>query len=65
MPMVQVVKQAANLRRPATRFSAVAWDCEPSNKLYLVEGMRVANEPDRVAAVAARTRCHEGLSSDH
>jgi hypothetical protein len=65
MPMMQVVKQAANLRRPATRFSAVAWGCDPSNKLYLVEGMRASNEPDRVAAVATRTLCHEGSSGDH
>jgi len=65
MPMAQVVKQVTNLRKPATRFSGVAWECEPSNKLYLVEGMRAANEPDRIAAIAARTLCHEGPDCDH
>lgn len=58
MPMIQVVRQMGRFQYPATRFSGTAWECEPSNKLYLVEGLRPRHAPDRVAEVALRTLCH-------
>jgi hypothetical protein len=60
-PMLNVAKQVSQFHRPATKFRAVAWECEPSNKLYLVEAMRPGRVPDVVEAVAERTRCHDGL----
>jgi hypothetical protein len=59
LPMLNVVRQAARFYRPATKFRAAAWECEPSNKLYLIEAMRPGRVPDMVEAVAERTRCHE------
>ena len=57
-PWVEVVKQALRFERPATKFSAIAWECEPSNKVYLVEAMRPGRVPDPVSEMARRTRCH-------
>ena len=59
-PMVNAVKQVTRLQRPATRFDATAWECEPSNKLYLVESLRPARDRDIVEEVAGRTLCHGG-----
>ena len=58
-PMMEVAKQASRLQMPATRFSAQAWECEPSNKLYLIEGMRPRRAKDWIAEIAARTICHQ------
>jgi hypothetical protein len=60
IPMVNAVKQAFRLQWPATRFTARAWECEPSNKLYLVEALRPARGRDVVGAVVDRTQCHGG-----
>ncbi len=60
MPMLNAIKTATRLQMPATRFSGRAWECEPSNKLYLVEAMRPRGAKDMVDAVAERTRCHGG-----
>lgn len=57
-PWMEVVKQALRFERPATKFSAVAWECEPSNKVYLVQAMRPGRVPDPVGEVADRTLCH-------
>jgi hypothetical protein len=57
-PWVEVVKQALRFERPATKFTAVAWECEASNKVYLVQAMRPGRVTDPVAGVAERTRCH-------
>ncbi len=57
-PMVTVAREALSLRRPATRFGAVAWECEPGNKIYALQLMRPARVRDVVSEVAERTRCH-------
>ncbi|GAB4452575.1 MAG: hypothetical protein OHK0029_03740 [Armatimonadaceae bacterium] len=58
MPMVQVARQVTRFQRPATKFSALAWECEPSNKVYLIQAMRPGRVPDPVKEVAMRTPCH-------
>lgn len=58
MPMIEVVKQASRFHLPATRFGGVAWECEPSNKLYLIEEMLPFKVPSRVNEIAERTVCH-------
>lgn len=57
-PMVNVVKQVLQFHRPATKFSALGWECEPSNKVFLVQAMRPGRVPDPVTAVAEKTLCH-------
>jgi hypothetical protein len=57
-PMVDIVREAASLRIPATRFSAVGWECPESNKIHAVQAIRPARFPDPVARVAASVRCH-------
>lgn len=57
-PMVDFVREAASLRVPATRFSAMAWECPDSNKIHAVQALRPARFPDPVARVARRVRCH-------
>lgn len=63
-PMVEAVREAASIRMPATRFSAMAWECPESNKIFAVQGIRPARTPDRVADVAERTRCHGASGED-
>jgi len=58
LPMFNAARDALQLRRPATRFSARAWECDPTNKIYAITAMRPANAPDVVGEIAARTRCH-------
>lgn len=58
MPMVQAVREATRLQRPATRFAGVAWECEPSNKVFAISELRPGNAPGIAAAVAERTLCH-------
>ena len=58
MPMANAAKQLSRLEIPPTRFSGVAWECEQSNRVFLVEGLRTRNAPDVVEAVVARTLCH-------
>jgi hypothetical protein len=58
VPMLQPLREALRFQRPATRFRCVAWECEPGNKIYAVQGMRPARMPDVIGEVAARTRCH-------
>ena len=58
MPLVRAFQQVGQLQRPATRFDAVAWECEPSNKLFLIQSLRPASAPDPTGEVAARTVCH-------
>ncbi len=60
MPMFNAARDAVQLKRPATRFSARAWECDPTNKVYAITALRPANAPDVVGDVAARTRCHGG-----
>lgn len=57
-PWAQAVREALALRIPATRFSARTWHCEPSNKIYLVQGLRPARAVDMIEAVCERLRCH-------
>jgi hypothetical protein len=57
-PWMKAVKQAARLQRPATRFLGRAWECEPSNSLYLVESLRPPQARDVTDEVIARTLCH-------
>jgi hypothetical protein len=65
LPMLDAVKEAARqFRMPATRFSATAWQCDAANKIFLVESLRPAREPDRTAEVAANTRCHDGRDDE-
>lgn len=59
MPMARAAREAMRLQRPATRFQALAWECEASNKIYLVESLRPASAPDALEEVAQRIRCHE------
>jgi hypothetical protein len=58
MPMVNLVRQALRFQLPATKFSALAWECEAGNKVYLVEALRPGRRIDPVVAVAERIQCH-------
>lgn len=60
-PMMELMKQASRMQMPATRFSAQAWECEDSNKLYLIEGMRTFRGRDWVGDVVRRTLCHTNI----
>lgn len=58
-PLIQVAREVTRLQVPATRFRATAWECAPTNKIYLVQAMRPFRGRDVVGEVAARTRCHQ------
>jgi len=61
LPMLEVAREVTRLHRPATRFSARAWECEPGNKIYAIQALRPrAALPGLVNEIAARTRCHGG-----
>ena len=62
MPIANAVKQVSRLELPPTRFSAVAWECDVSNRVFLVESLRTRKAADPVDAVVARTRCHAGAA---
>lgn len=59
LPMFDALKAAIkNLHAPALRFSAVGWECEPGNKLYLVQHTRPRNAIELSQSVALRLVCH-------
>lgn len=58
-PWAQALREVLSLRVPATHFSARAWHCEPSNKIYLVQSLRPFRAPDQLESLVARVRCHE------
>lgn len=58
-PWVLALREAMALRLPATRFSARAWHCEASNKIYLVERLRPFRSPELLDEVVGRLRCHQ------
>lgn len=58
MPMAHAVREAMRFQRPATRFGGVAWECEPSNKLFAVSHLRPGKLPALADTVASRTLCH-------
>lgn len=60
MPMINAMKQMGRLQRPATQFHGCAWECEPSNSLYLIESLRPPRVRDVTDEVASRTLCHSG-----
>ncbi len=62
--MLGVVREVTRLQRPATRFSARAWECEPGNKIYAVQTLRPRRTPDVVHDITARTRCHGGENAE-
>lgn len=57
-PWVQAFRELMSLRVPATRFSARAWHCEPSNKIYLVQCLRPFRATDPIDVLVSRMRCH-------
>ena len=59
VPMLHAAREALHLRRPATRFGAVAWHCEETNKIFSIQGFRTRRQEDPVEAMVGRTRCHE------
>ncbi len=54
-PMIEAVREATRFQRPATRYSGVAWEDEPANKIYLVGARRPRGEADLVGGIAAAT----------
>ena len=60
-PMMKAMQEIGRLQWPATRFSGAAWECEASNKVYLLEQLRpsLKKERDWVAEIAERSRCHQ------
>ncbi len=58
MPVANAVKQLTKMEVPPTRFSALAWECDQTNRIFLVEGLRTTKALDMVGDVAARTICH-------
>jgi hypothetical protein len=58
LPMVQVAREVLRFKVPATRFRALAWQCETTNKVYAVQSLRVARSRDILGEVVARLRCH-------
>ena len=57
-PLVQIPQALSRFQWPATKFSATAWECEESNKVYLVQGLRTSHGTDFVGEIARRTLCH-------
>lgn len=57
-PWVQALREVLSLHRPATRFSAMAWECPESNKIYLVESLRPRRAADPLPEILSRLRCH-------
>ena len=62
-PWAQAVREVLALRWPATRFSARTWHCEPSNKIYLVQGLRPTRAEDTIERVCERLRCHPEVAA--
>jgi hypothetical protein len=58
LPMLQAAREAMRFRWPATRFTGVAWECEPSNKLFAISHLRAKKQPALADSVAERTYCH-------
>jgi hypothetical protein len=58
LPMLQATRDVMRFRWPATRFTGVAWECEPSNKLFTISHLRAAKQPALADSVAERTHCH-------
>jgi hypothetical protein len=59
LPLFQLVREAARQWKwPALRFTAHAWECEESNKLYLIQHTRGKKSMDLAGEVAQRTLCH-------
>jgi hypothetical protein len=58
MPMLHAVREAMRLQWPATRFVGIAWECEPSNKLFAISHLRTRKQEDFADAIAKRTHCH-------
>ncbi|MES2463198.1 MAG: hypothetical protein V4671_21665 [Armatimonadota bacterium] len=58
LPMFHAGREALRFQLPATRFSGVSWECEPSNKLFSISHMRTARQIALADAVAERTHCH-------
>ena len=56
--LTKAIQQVFRFQRPATRFRAAAWECEPGNKLYLIQAMRHGKAADVADEVAQRTVCH-------
>ena len=54
-PMIDVLREATRLQKPATRFSGLAWEDDVANKIYLVQSRRPRSESDLVSEVAAQT----------
>lgn len=54
-PMIDVIREATRFQKPATRFSALAWEDEAANKIYLVQSRRPKSESDPIPTVAANT----------
>lgn len=63
LPMLQAYRDALRFQRPATRFRATAWECEPENKIFAVQSLRPARDAEIVRAIVERTRCHEECAS--
>ncbi|WP_309696160.1 hypothetical protein [Armatimonas sp.] len=57
-PWVQAFRELLSLRVPATRFSARAWHCEPSNKIYLLQSLRPFRASDSIEELVSRMECH-------
>lgn len=65
LPMLDVAREVTRLHRPATRFSARAWECETGNKIYAIQALRPrAAMPGLVNEIAARTHCHGGQDAE-
>ena len=59
LPYLEALKLAAkNFQPPALRFAATGWECEPSNKIYLVQHTRPRRAVDLSPEVARRLVCH-------
>lgn len=58
VPMLHAAREVLRFQLPATRFVGVAWECEPSNKLFAISQMRTAKQSAFADTVAQRTRCH-------
>jgi hypothetical protein len=54
-PMIDVMRELTRFQKPATRFSALAWEDEAANKIYLVQSRRPKSETDPVADIASQT----------
>jgi hypothetical protein len=53
------LKAVKALKKPATHYSAIAWECPESNKVYLIQNMFSDKTSDLAMTIAQKVYCHK------